>query len=134
MSALSPFFKITIASRVGNDLYYLLADPTGQAVVVADETGQEAGHILYDPLGEVIAATLPPALAETLAGSLDPDTGLQYHGVRFYQPYLNRFINPDTIVPNPVSLQNFNRSSYGQDNLDRHCLAISGPVGCHRRK
>ncbi len=93
--ALSPFFGITLASRVGSDLYYLLADPTGQAVVVADETGQEAGHILYDPLGEVITTTLPPALAETLAGSLDPDTGLQYHGARFYDPETGGYVQPD---------------------------------------
>ncbi|MBL8092175.1 MAG: hypothetical protein JNJ43_17715, partial [Anaerolineales bacterium] len=35
---------------------------------------------------------------------------------RFYSPVLNRFIQPDTIVPNPVSPQDFNRFSYVINN------------------
>jgi len=35
---------------------------------------------------------------------------------RFYSPVLNRFIQPDSIVPNPVSPQDFNRFSYVINN------------------
>jgi hypothetical protein len=47
-------------------------------------------------------------------------------------PYLNRFIQPDTIVPNPANLQNFNRYGYVLNNPvnfndpDGHCAVKPG--------
>jgi hypothetical protein len=35
---------------------------------------------------------------------------------RFYSPYLNRFIQPDSIVPHPLNSQAFNRYSYVYNN------------------
>jgi len=32
---------------------------------------------------------------------LDAGTGLMYYGARYYDPALGRFIQPDTIVPEP---------------------------------
>ena len=35
---------------------------------------------------------------------------------RQYDPYLNRFISPDTIIPDPANPQSLNRYSYGYNN------------------
>jgi hypothetical protein len=38
-----------------------------------------------------------------------------YHA-RYYAPYLNRWIQPDTIVPNPADPQDFNRYAYARNS------------------
>jgi hypothetical protein len=35
-----------------------------------------------------------------------------YMRARYYLPYLNRFLSPDTIVPDPTNPQSFNRFAY----------------------
>ncbi len=99
-----------IASRIGSDLYYLLADPTGQAVVVTDETGQEAGHILYDPLGEVIDSTLSEAMIEKLTGQFEATTDLWYNSHRWYDPGFGVHLQPGGIG-SPLIFQYVNASA-----------------------
>jgi RHS repeat-associated protein len=41
-----------------------------------------------------------------------PDTGLMDYKARFYDPALNRFLQPDSIVSNPLNPQTWNRYSY----------------------
>jgi RHS repeat-associated protein len=42
--------------------------------------------------------------------------GLYDYGARFYDPYLNHWIQPDTIVPQPGDPQSLNRCAYGWGN------------------
>jgi hypothetical protein len=37
---------------------------------------------------------------------------LLFYHARYYHPYLNRWISPDTIIPNPANPQSLNRYSY----------------------
>lgn len=48
--------------------------------------------------------------------NLDEDIGLMDYKARFYSPVLNRFIQPDTIVPHPFNSQSHNRYSYVYNN------------------
>ena len=43
---------------------------------------------------------------------MNEDIGLMDYKARFYSPYLNRFIQPDSLIPNIGNPQNFNRYSY----------------------
>jgi len=51
---------------------------------------------------------------------LDESTGLMYYGARFYDPALGRFVQADTIVPNPGNPQALNRYSYVYNNPLRY--------------
>jgi hypothetical protein len=42
------------------------------------------------------------------------------YGARHYDPYLNRFISPDTIVPDPANPQSLNRYAYVENNPTKH--------------
>jgi RHS repeat-associated protein len=81
-----------------NGLYYLLTDHLGSTSVVVKEDGNVQSEALYAPWGE------------TRAGSVNTDyrytgqqqfarTGLYYYGARWYDAYLNRWIQPDVIIP-----------------------------------
>jgi RHS repeat-associated protein len=51
--------------------------------------------------------------------------GLYYYNARWYDAYLNRWIQPDTIVPQPENPQSLNRFSYVYNNP----LKYSDPTG-----
>ena len=47
---------------------------------------------------------------------LDSENGLYNYNARLYDPFIGRFISPDTIVPQPYNPQSLNRYSYILDN------------------
>ena len=58
------------------------------------------------------------------------------YGARFYSPYLNRWIQPDTIVPDPANPQTLNRYAYVNNNPVRytdpsgHCIPSDDGKTC----
>jgi len=58
-------------------------------------------------------------------GQRHDGTGLAYMHARYYDPCLNRFVSPDTIVPNPANPQGLNRYLYVYGNP----LADTEPSG-----
>jgi hypothetical protein len=90
-------------------LFYHLNDPTGASLVLADETGAEAGRMVYDGYGGVLSNTLPLTLSGTLADVPDAATGLVHQGGgRYYDPTLGRPLQPNpaggpTAVPQALN-------------------------------
>jgi len=48
-----------------------------------------------------------------------------YYNARWYDPYLNRWVQPDSIIPDPGNSQDWNRYSYVRDNP----LKYTDPTG-----
>ena len=46
----------------------------------------------------------------------DSGLGLYHMGARWYDPYLGRWLSPDSIVPDPANPQSLNRYSYTRNN------------------
>ena len=115
-----------IATRVDGTLYYVHSDHLGSTVAVSDAAGQAVGRVQYDPYGEIITSTLPVTLTDRLftGQRFDSSTGLYYYNARYYDPDpsaslragLGRFIQPDTLVPDPLNPQAWNRFSYVYNN------------------
>lgn len=55
----------------------------------------------------------------------DDSTALYFYNARYYDPVLGRFIQADTIVPDPTDPQEFNRYSYVHNNP----LKYTDPTG-----
>ncbi len=49
-------------------------------------------------------------------GCKDASDGLMYYGARYYEGYLNRWTQPDSIIPDWYNPQSLNRYSYGLNN------------------
>lgn len=85
----------------------------------------------YLPFGEERGSgtgTLPTTY--TFTGQRADATGLMYYIARYYDPYLNQFIQPDTIVPNWSDPQTLNRYTYANnDPVNR--IDPSGHVSIH---
>ncbi len=107
-----------VAMRGPDDgVLWLHGDHLGSTSLVTDEGGEEVARQWYYPFGQARGpgAGLPTDYHFT--GQRNMSTiGLYDYRARFYDPYVGRFISPDTIVPNPGDGQNFNRYSYVRNN------------------
>jgi RHS repeat-associated protein len=83
--------------------------------------GGEVARQLYYPYGQVrwSDGTLPTDY--TFTGQRNESSfGLMDYNARYYDPYLSRFIQADTIVPQPGNPQSLNRYAYTLGNPLRY--------------
>jgi RHS repeat-associated protein len=110
----------TIMRDSDGSLKYLLTDHLGSTSAVVDGSGTLLSQQRYLPFGEVRADTNPPYITQTdftYTGQRNlTGTGLMDYRARFYSVSLGRFIQPDSIIPNPVNPQSWNRFSYVRNN------------------
>ena len=115
----------TTSSLRGNEvaeaISYFHTDHLGSSSVITDESGSVTRQYEYKPFGEIAQERIfnPDSEAPNFfytGKRLDKDTGLYYYGARYYDPVLGRFIQPDTIVPDPFNPQSLNRYSYTDNN------------------
>jgi RHS repeat-associated protein len=107
----------TIAMDDGTGLQYFLTDHLGSVVATIDSTGTLTSQQRYLPFGGVRTDVPGPDTPATDYGytgqrNLDANIGLMDYKARFYSPYINRFIQPDTLIPDSSNPQAWNRYSY----------------------
>jgi len=112
-------------------LYFLHGDHLGSVSVTTCGAGcGTAGTVLarqlYDAWGNVryIAGTMPTDVGFTGQRS-NNEIGLLFYNARFYSAYLNRWLSPDSIVPDPKNPQSLNRYSY----VNNRPLNFTDPTG-----
>jgi len=125
-----------VVSPTGNVLYYLHGDHLGSVSLITNGAGAIVAQQLYAPYGvpRWISGTLPTDVGFT--GQRADATGLMFYNARYYSPQLGRFVSADTIIPNPIHPQLFNRYSYAGNNPvlyndpDGHCgpLCVVGLI------
>jgi len=111
-----------VAMREGSDtLHYLLTDHLGSTAITADSNGARVAELRYKAWGEnrYTDGTTPTTYRFT-GQRLDESTGLMYYGARYYDAALGRFVQADTIVPEPGNPQALNRYSYVLNNPLRY--------------
>jgi RHS repeat-associated protein len=82
--------------------YYPAYDGNGNIVALVASGGTLAAAYEYSPYGEHLRTeTFDPAIADNPFGFstkfTDSETGFSYYGLRYYSPFLGRFINRDPI-------------------------------------
>jgi len=113
-------------------LTYLVGDHLGSTSLAVDASTGDVVQTRYKPWGEVrfttANATLPTRYTFTGQYSYVSDDatdlgnagfGLMFYNARWYDPYLNRFTQPDSIVP---------LASQGTQAWDRYAYANNNPV------
>jgi RHS repeat-associated protein len=72
----------------------------------------------YSPYGQesyVLNPSLDLEVSYT-GQNYDVESGLYFYNSRYYNSQLGRFIQPDTMIPDPTNLQAYNRYSYVHNN------------------
>ena len=57
---------------------------------------------------------------DPLTSGVTEGFGLMFYNARWYDPYLNHFSQPDSIVPDPYNSQDYDRYSYARNNPIRY--------------
>jgi RHS repeat-associated protein len=126
-----------VAMRNASGVTYLHGDHLGSTSVASTDTGAFHSRQTYYAFGvpRTTEGTLPTDYTFT-GQRKDNSAGLMYYNARYYDSYLNRWTQPDTIVANPFDPQELNRYSYARNNPVRytdpsgHCpFCIVGALG-----
>jgi RHS repeat-associated protein len=103
--------------KAGTELQYFLTDHLGSIVTTLDSTGTLISQQRYLPFGAPRSVPNSPIIGTDLGYTgqrlLDSGMGgIMDYKARFFSPYLNHFLQPDTIIPDLSNPQSWNRYSY----------------------
>lgn len=75
-------------------------------------------HRRYTAFGDQRAGDTLATLDTTYnyGGQMDDGTGLVYMNARYYDPNIGHFISPDSIIPDPSNVLDYNRYLYSRGN------------------
>ncbi len=105
----------------------LYGDHLGSSSVATRDNSSEPKWQTYYPYGAVRTSDGLPTDYAFTGQRLDSYINLIEMGARWYEPALGRFIQPDSIIPDPFNPQSLNRYSYVLDNPMRY----TDPSGFH---
>jgi len=116
-----------VAMRTGNTLYWLLTDRLGSTSMVVAATSALTGELRYKAYGEGrYAWGITTTTKYHFTGQREESViGLYFYNARWYDAALGRFVQPDSVVPQPGNPQAVNRYSYALNNP----LRYSDPTG-----
>lgn len=110
---------------------WLHSDPLGSATLATNASGQPlaGSETRYSPFGALRYGGGGLPNDRRYNGNKTDIAGLLDYGARPYDPLVGRFVSADTIVPDPVDPQAFNRYSYGLNNPVKY-TDPTGHVAC----
>jgi len=129
-TATTDVYTYAYADHLGSIVAWLEKNTAGNWVMVGGSLAR------YEPFGGYRtkpATTVNPDISDRgFTGHKQNNTGsndlgLIYMNARYYLPEVGRFVSADTIVPDPVNPQSYNRYSYVHNNP----LNLKDPTG-HR--
>jgi RHS repeat-associated protein len=92
------------------------ADALGSTVLVTGESAAVVQRVVYRPFGASVATVAgSPATTPRFGFTgqrFEKGTGIYDYNARFYDPALGRFLQPDSIIPDPFDSQSLNRYGY----------------------
>jgi len=113
--------SVRVAERNDGVLYFLLSDHLGSTATTTDASGTRVTELRYKPYGDMRYNPGSQITTYRFTGQRwDPGTGLYFYGARWYDPISGRFIQADSIVPQPGNPQALNRYSYVLGNPLRY--------------
>jgi RHS repeat-associated protein len=128
-----------ISQQSGSTPEYFLTDALGSVRQLTSPSGQVTYAKSYDPYGNVTQASGEGQSVYGFTGEQqDVASGMVYLRSRYYNVYLNQFIQPDTIVPDPRTPADWNRYAYTRNNpinftdpSGQICMDPWAPSGVH---
>ncbi len=90
-------------------------DHLGSVSLLTDQSGAVLENTKYLPYGDILSGGTKSKYLFT-GQEKDKETGLNYYGARYYNSHMQRFIQPDSVLPDLYDPQGLNRYSYVRNN------------------
>ena len=120
----------TVVDGTQDTLNWLVGDHLGSTSLVTDSAGAVVSEVRYSAFGEMRYLNGETVTDLLYTGQkLEEELGLYYYVARWYDPYLNRFLSPDSIIPDPGSSTAYDRYAYVQNNPTKYSDP-TGHYGC----
>ena len=110
------FGGLRVAVKRGSTLYHVHGDHLGSTSVTTAGSAAVEGSRAYYAYGAQRSASGTLRTDRTFTGQKADGTGLLYYNARYYDPALGTFISPDSLVPNPGMVVDYNRFLYARGN------------------
>ena len=96
----------------------VISDQVSSTALVVDASGNKVSETRYAerPFGEVRYTNGNSPTDKTYTGQRSEDFGLMDYNARFYSPYITQFTQPDSIIPDPYNVLDWNRYAYVRFN------------------
>jgi RHS repeat-associated protein len=108
--------SVRVAMRTGDDgLVWLVGDHLGSTSIAVTDASGATERQGYKAWGETRFGSLPTKYQYTGLRN-EPELGMYYYGARWYDTYLNRWAQPDSIIPDNYNPLDWDRYSYVQNN------------------
>ncbi len=123
--------EVTVYKLSNRPPFDRLRTSLGSVSAIVDGSGNLLSEQRYLPFGEVhaeVGTISQTDFSFTGQRSISMLSIMDYIA-RMYDPAIGRFVQPDTIIPNPANPQSWNRYSYGYNNPSRF-TDPSGHVAC----
>ncbi|MCA9368094.1 RHS repeat-associated core domain-containing protein [Candidatus Kaiserbacteria bacterium] len=109
-----------------NYLHYLHWDHLGSTVLTTwNSSGTRQSERGYYAFGDDRRTVNTPLTDHLFTGQKQDESGLYYYNARYYDPEIGQFISPDTLVPDPLRVDAYNRYMYSLGNP----LKYTDPTG-----
>ena len=124
------FGGMRIAVKRGSDLFHLHGDHLGSTSLTTDGAGAATANRTYYAYGSERSSSGTLQTDRTFTGQKSDTTGLMYYNARYYDPALGTFISPDTIVPDPKMVIDYNRFLYTRGNPHKYIDPSGNLLAC----
>jgi RHS repeat-associated protein len=101
-------------------LAYLTGDQVSSTSLVTDPNGQVVAATRYSPYGQVRSQIGVLPTDKTYTGQKSDSFGMLDYNARFYDPYLNQWASPDSVIPDQYNPLDWNRYAYVRYNPINH--------------
>jgi RHS repeat-associated protein len=109
-----------VAMRTGTTnsvLNYLLGDHLGSTSLTVNTSGVETAELRYYPWGGVrYTSNTTPTTFRFTGHREQSEIGLYFYGARWFDAELGRFVQADSIIPNPGQPVAWDRYAYAANN------------------
>ena len=113
--------KLSVGCEPGCLARRNLRDSPCSSLLVLDSAGNRVTELRYYPYGDTRYITSGQKTNYRFTGQRwDQGHGLYYYGARWYDPLIGRFMQADSIVPQPGNPQALNRYAYAANNPVRY--------------
>jgi len=125
-----------IALRENGTITWLLSDHLGSTSGTVNAAGALVSTMKYTAFGETRGTGSSTTDYRYTGQREEEEIGLYFFKARFYDAALGRFVQPDTILPDPANAKSFDRFAYVENNpisnadSSGHCIDGITTIPC----